>query len=71
MSDPGLDSWIWGIIQGQPTPSGSFLHWLARTAISADPDNYQILRPVLLKIKAKYPKYRSTSTATNAVSMEE
>ena len=36
---------------------GSFVKSLFFTAVSADDDNYAILRPVLLQLKAKYPVY--------------
>src|SRR3990167_3849308 len=36
---------------------GSFVKSLFFTAVSADDDNYAILRPALLQLKAKYPNY--------------
>src|SRR3990167_11013426 len=36
---------------------GSFIRAIANTAFWADDDNYAILRPALLQLKAKYPNY--------------
>lgn len=37
--------------------SGGFLKSLAEAGLRADSENYPILRPVLLEMKGKYPKY--------------
>src|SRR6267142_63762 len=37
--------------------AGDFLKSLARAALFADHENYAILRPVLLRMKLKYPDY--------------
>jgi len=58
--DNELAPWIYGILHDEPTRSGDFLLMLARAATSADPENYDILRPALIRIHAKYPKYRCT-----------
>jgi hypothetical protein len=50
--------WIHGINQGDPAPSGDFLYQFARTVCRADESNYPLLRPTLLALKAKFPKYR-------------
>ena len=36
---------------------GSFLKSLAEAGLRADEDNYRLIRPVLLKMKEKYPQY--------------
>jgi hypothetical protein len=59
-NDPVLREWIWGIQNGKPTRAGGFLRSVAFTALRADEENYSILRPALLKIREKYPKYRDT-----------
>ena len=56
--DSELGPWIFGILHGEPLPAGDFLWALAQAAQMADPENYAILRPALLAIMAKYPKYR-------------
>ena len=36
---------------------GDFLKSIAHAALRADPSNYEILRPALLKFVEKYPDY--------------
>jgi hypothetical protein len=50
--------WIHGINQGEPCEPGQFLYEFARFVCRADCDNYPILRPALLILMQKYPKYR-------------
>jgi hypothetical protein len=50
--------WIYGINQSEPVPAGGFLHSFAQTLCRADDTNYPLLRPALLALKAKFPKYR-------------
>jgi hypothetical protein len=58
--DSELAPWIYGIIHGEPTPAGDFLKSLADAAARADPENYNSMRPGLLEIQKRYPKYRCT-----------
>jgi hypothetical protein len=44
--------------QSQPCDPGGFLHAFAAAVCRATDDNYPILRPALLALKAKFPKYR-------------
>jgi hypothetical protein len=55
--DPELAPWLLGISNGDPVPSGIFLHFVAHAALTADSENYRILRPVIVLLKKKYPKY--------------
>jgi hypothetical protein len=57
--DPDLHNWIWGLVECKPTRPGSFLAALGDAAVRADEANYELLRPALLAIKAKYPKYHA------------
>lgn len=41
---------------------GDFLRSLAEAGLRADHENYPVLRPVLLSMKEKYPKYATTYT---------
>jgi|HubBroStandDraft_5_1064220.scaffolds.fasta_scaffold496588_3 hypothetical protein len=58
--DSHLAPWIYGIIHGEPTPSGGFLRSLADAAVRADPQMYAILRPALALIREQFPKYACT-----------
>ena len=57
-NDPVLSPWLFGIVNEQPFKAGRFLRNLAGTAFAADWENYEILRPALFAIKAKYPEYK-------------
>jgi len=60
--DPEL--WDWLLVASGATArpaAGDFLRTLAEAALRADPDNYRILRPALVLLKAKYPKYARTA----------
>jgi hypothetical protein len=67
LGPPGIDAqhdnelagWLLGVAHGDPVPSGSFLHFLAHAALTADPENYHVMRPLLMFMKNKYPKYGS------------
>lgn len=51
--DPELLEWLGGAaLQG-----GSFIRSLATAALVADHDNYLRLRPLLIDMRLKYPKY--------------
>ncbi|MGH7936663.1 MAG: hypothetical protein ACREF8_06610, partial [Chthoniobacterales bacterium] len=52
--DSDLMDWLLGI---RPKNAGDFLQSVAMAAMRADAQNYMILRPALLELKAKYPKY--------------
>lgn len=52
--DPELDTWVDNLfIMG----AGSFLCRVHDVAVMADAENYELVRPVLLQLKAKYPTY--------------
>lgn len=51
--DPELLEWLANANQG----GGGFISAFARAALVADSQNYQLLRPVLLVLRAKYPQY--------------
>ncbi len=55
--DKELFPWLMGIIDGVPSEPGGFLEDLASAALRADWDNYRLLRPALLELMNKYPKY--------------
>ncbi len=53
MEDGELSQWLTAALN----LGGSFIKTIAQAALRADEDNYAILRPVLLQLKDKYPKY--------------
>jgi hypothetical protein len=58
--DPELFLWIQtaaGHLAPKRPQAGGFLSTMALAALRADHDNYRILRPALLELKAKYPQY--------------
>ena len=50
------DEMAWWLREAQ-IYGGSFIKAIAEAGVRADDDNYAILRPVLLQLKDKYPKY--------------
>jgi hypothetical protein len=52
-TDQELSTWILNV----SLHAGGFLSTLAEAAMHADPQNFAILRPVLLQMKKKYPDY--------------
>lgn len=50
--------WLLGVQHNQPTRPGDFLKAIGEAALRADAKNYPLLRPAILKLKEKYPKYR-------------
>lgn len=53
MEDDELVKWL----QEARHFGGSFVKAIAEAGLRADDDNYALLRPVLLVLKDKYPKY--------------
>lgn len=51
--DPVLIDWLLNV----QAYAGDFLKFLAGAGMRADEHNYPVLRPVLLKMKEKYPEY--------------
>jgi len=60
--DIQLFPWLLGIHGARPTEPGKFLRHLAEAALRADPENYQLMRPALLVLQLKYPKYEDKGT---------
>jgi hypothetical protein len=58
--DEDVRRWIYGVNHGEPSAPGSFLEAFCATVRRADDNNYVLLRPAILALKAKYPKYRFT-----------
>jgi hypothetical protein len=62
--DIELVDWLLGIANHKPTEPGDFLKALAAAALRADPENYPLMRPMLLHVRAKYPEYRDDGKST-------
>lgn len=60
-TDPDLAAWIYGVLHNEPTRPGDFLRSFAEAVSRADPENYAVLRPAVMEIARKYPKYRCSS----------
>jgi len=51
--DPELLEWL----AKADREGGGFVSSVARAALVADHDNYPLVRPLILQLRAKYPKY--------------
>ena len=56
--DEAIVRWVMGVAQGNPVPAGGFLFDFVAAVVQADYENYPILRPAVVRLKAKFPKYR-------------
>lgn len=60
--DTELFTWLQNASgHGTMPAAGDFLKNLAEAGIRADPLNYSIMRPVLLTMMARYPKYKESN----------
>lgn len=56
--DPELFPWLEAASGRTDQPGGGgFVRTIAEAGLRADYENYALLRPVLLKLKDKYPEY--------------
>ena len=61
--DPELFDWLATAAGQRQRPSaGGFVRTIAEAGLRADSDNYRLLRPALLALKAKYPEYANAET---------
>lgn len=56
--DKSVITWVFNASER----GGSFIKHLALAAVYADAQNYVILRPVILRMKEKYPNYAAKTT---------
>jgi hypothetical protein len=56
--DPELLEWLAKANQ----EGGGFVSAIARAALVADWENYPLLRPLLIELRAKYPRYEPSDT---------
>lgn len=63
IDDEALFQWL----RGAQLHGGGFITAVATAALLADTENYPLLRPFLLTMRAKYPKYdrRKCHTKSN------
>ncbi len=52
--DAELDTWVANLMR---MGCGGFLQAVYEVAVCSDPQNYELVRPLLLELKKKYPKY--------------
>jgi len=62
-TDDEMWPWIYGILHGEPTPAGEFLRCLALAVARADSIAHAFLRPALVQIKERFPKYQCKCAA--------
>ncbi len=55
---PRVTKWVFSV-EHPNSGAGSFLKAFANAVLCADSENYELLRPVVLSMIAKYPKYLS------------
>jgi hypothetical protein len=49
---------------------GGFVSAIARAALVADDDNYPIVRPVVIQLRAKYPRYEPSDAVKEEIRMQ-
>jgi hypothetical protein len=53
-----VSEWVYGILHGEPVPSGDFLRSLADAVVRADAESYAALVPGVRLIMLRFPKYK-------------
>jgi len=61
--DPELLEWLSNANQ----EGGGFVSSIARAALVADDENYPVLRPVLLVLRKKYPRYEPSDAVKQEI----
>jgi hypothetical protein len=56
--EENIQRWLYGVENEAPQPSGDFLKKIVAAALHADCENYPLLRPAIIALKKKFPKYR-------------
>jgi len=46
---------------------GSFISSLANAALRADPENYPLIRPLVLQMREKYPEYEPSEAVKREI----
>lgn len=53
-----IQEWIYGIVHGEPEPSGDFLHHFAQAVIRADAHSYTAMHSSIVAMMKRFPKYK-------------
>jgi hypothetical protein len=61
--DPELLEWL----AAADKDGGSFVKHLAHAGLVADPENYPVLRPVLIEMRRKYPAYEPSDAVKQEI----
>lgn len=61
--DPELLEWL----AKADMDGGAFVRSMARAALVADQENYPLIRPLILFLRAKYPKYEPTDAVKREI----
>jgi len=61
--DPELLEWLARAVQ----EGGGFVSAIARAGLVADCENYPLIRPLLLKMRAKYPAYEPSDAVKQEI----
>ena len=61
--DPELLEWLAKADQ----EGGGFVRALARAALVADCDNYPLIRPLILEMRKKYPRYEPSEAVKQEI----
>jgi hypothetical protein len=61
--DPELLEWLANANQR----GGGFVASLANAALRADPENYWLMRPLLLQMREKYPDYEPSEAVKSEI----
>lgn len=67
IDDPLLLEWL----ANADRDGGGFVSSIARAALVADDENYPLLRPVLLRLRLKYPKYEASAAVCQEIAERE
>jgi hypothetical protein len=61
--DPELFEWL----ANADLRGGSFVHGIAHSALVADCENYALIRPLVLQLRAKYPDYKPSAAVKQEI----
>lgn len=65
--DPEMLEWLNNVSQN----AGGFLQNLAQAGLRADHENYPMIRPLLLEMRKKYPRYEASEAVKQEIKNRE